>query len=106
MKGALSPIERAKDCHHDRNRLERKGPFPGSIVVVDLDGLKYVNDQLGHSGGDALLRRLGEVLSELVEKPNHAARIGGDEFAVLMPGADDSTINIIRDSNSASRSAR
>ncbi|HWG05611.1 MAG TPA: sensor domain-containing diguanylate cyclase, partial [Beijerinckiaceae bacterium] len=71
------------------NRLERKGPFPVSIVIVDLNGLKYANDQLGHGAGDALLRRLGEVLGELIEKPNHAARIGGDEFAVLMPGADE-----------------
>jgi len=60
-----------------------------TIVVVDLNGLKYANDQLGHGAGDALLRRLGEVLNELVEKPNHAARIGGDEFAVLMPGVDE-----------------
>ncbi len=70
------------------NRLERKGPFPVTVVIVDLDDLKAVNDQWGHAAGDDLLRRLGEVLTSLVEKPNHAARIGGDEFAILLPGTD------------------
>ncbi|MFZ0835853.1 MAG: sensor domain-containing diguanylate cyclase [Xanthobacteraceae bacterium] len=71
------------------NRLERKGPYPVTIIVADLNGLKIANDQWGHAAGDALLRRAGEVLSEAVLKPNHAARIGGDEFAILMPAADE-----------------
>jgi diguanylate cyclase (GGDEF)-like protein len=70
------------------NRLERKGPWPVTIVVADLNGLKNANDTLGHGAGDALLRRAGEVLGEAVEKPCHAARIGGDEFAVLMPATE------------------
>ncbi|CAN5759916.1 sensor domain-containing diguanylate cyclase [soil metagenome] len=70
------------------NRLERKGPFPISIVVADLNGLKFANDELGHVGGDALLRRAAEVLSKSIDKPGCAARIGGDEFALLMPGMD------------------
>jgi len=71
------------------NRLERKGPTPITIVMIDLDGLKFVNDQMGHSVGDALLTRVGEVLNKVAEKPAHAARIGGDEFAVLLPGSDE-----------------
>ena len=71
------------------NRLERKGPFPVTVVIIDLNGLKAANDQLGHASGDALLRRAGEVLSKAVDKPSYAARIGGDEFALLMPGTDE-----------------
>jgi len=67
------------------NRLERKGPFPVTIIMADLNGLKATNDLLGHSAGDELLRRAGEILGKLVDKPSHVARIGGDEFAVLMP---------------------
>ena len=67
------------------NRLERKGPFPVTIIVADLNGLKNTNDLLGHAAGDELLRRAGEVLGKLVDRPSHVARIGGDEFAVLMP---------------------
>ncbi len=71
------------------NRLERKRSQPVTIVIADLNGLKAANDALGHSAGDSLLRRAGEVLNSLVEKPFRAARIGGDEFAVLMPGTDE-----------------
>ncbi|MEI7294513.1 GGDEF domain-containing protein [Paraburkholderia tropica] len=80
------------------NRLQRKGPFPVSAIVVDMDNLKTVNDQLGHAAGDALLRRAGEVLAKAIQKPYHAARIGGDEFAVLMPGADARDAEIVADS--------
>jgi len=70
-------------------RLERKGPHPVTIIIADLNGLKVANDQFGHGVGDSLLRRAGEVLNALIEKPYYAARIGGDEFAVLLPGADE-----------------
>ena len=70
------------------NRLERKNFRPIGVLIIDLNGLKDANDALGHDAGDSLLRRLGEVLNESVCQPNCAARIGGDEFAVLMPGAD------------------
>jgi diguanylate cyclase (GGDEF)-like protein len=71
------------------NRLERKGPFPVTVIMADLNGLKRINDQLGHAAGDALLRRAGEVLAKALETPFHAARIGGDEFAILMPNTDE-----------------
>ena len=70
------------------NRLERKGPHPVTVVALDLNGLKATNDQSGHAAGDALLRRAGEVLGKLADKPTCAARIGGDEFVLLLPGAD------------------
>ncbi|MGU3496177.1 diguanylate cyclase domain-containing protein [Xanthobacteraceae bacterium A53D] len=79
------------------NRLDRKGPRPVTIIIIDLNDLKGVNDQLGHAAGDDLLRRLGEVLNSLVEKPNHAARIGGDEFAVLLPGSDTAGGDVVLD---------
>lgn len=69
-------------------RLERKPLRPVSAILMDLNGLKQANDELGHDAGDELLRRFGEVLNGVVSRPNQAARIGGDEFAVLMPGAD------------------
>ncbi|CUA94993.1 sensor domain-containing diguanylate cyclase [Thiomonas bhubaneswarensis] len=70
------------------NRLERKDAWPVSVLMLDLNSLKAVNDELGHAAGDALLRRAGEVLSKLVEKPQVAARVGGDEFVLLLPDLD------------------
>lgn len=75
----------------EMNRLERKSLRPVSAIVIDLNGLKEANDQLGHDAGDGLLRRFGEILNGAVSAPNHACRIGGDEFAVLLPGADAKT---------------
>lgn len=71
------------------NRLSRKGPWPLSMISIDMNGLKVVNDEHGHSAGDAMLRRMGEVLIKAVDAPACAARIGGDEFVVLLPGTDE-----------------
>lgn len=71
------------------NRLTRKGPWPVAVLVIDMNGLKAINDEEGHAAGDAMLRRVGEVLAKAVDAPACAARIGGDEFTVLMPATDE-----------------
>ncbi len=70
------------------NRLERRGTWPVTIIMIDLNGLKAANDERGHAAGDALLRRAGEVLCSIVDQPARAARIGGDEFAVILPNVE------------------
>jgi diguanylate cyclase (GGDEF)-like protein len=82
----------------EMNRLERKGPFPVTIIIIDMNGLKVVNDQLGHAAGDDMLRRAGEVLSKAIDKPCHAARIGDDEFALLLPGTDEREGKLVMES--------
>lgn len=79
------------------NRLTRKGPWPLSVIAIDLNGLKAINDDHGHAAGDAVLRRLGEVLAKAVDAPACAARIGGDEFTVLLPGVDERGAITVRD---------
>lgn len=72
------------------NRITRKGPWPLSILAIDLNCLKAVNDNQGHATGDSMLRRAGEVLASATQGQLFcAARIGGDEFVVLLPGSDE-----------------
>ncbi len=79
------------------NRITRKGPWPLSVITIDLNGLKVINDEHGHAAGDTLLRRVGEVLTKAVEPSVCAARIGGDEFTVLLPGMDERGAQAVQD---------
>jgi len=60
----------------------------GAVMIIDIDGLKGVNDELGHQAGDNLLRRIAAILGERVRETDIVARLSGDEFAVLMPQTD------------------
>jgi diguanylate cyclase (GGDEF)-like protein len=60
----------------------------GAVMIIDIDGLKEVNDRLGHQPGDNLIRRIADILRERVRTTDIVARLSGDEFAVLMPQAD------------------
>jgi diguanylate cyclase (GGDEF)-like protein/PAS domain S-box-containing protein len=64
-------------------------PAAAAILMIDLDGFKDVNDTLGHSVGDAILCEVGSRLQEVASAEATVARIGGDEFAVLLPECDD-----------------
>jgi diguanylate cyclase (GGDEF)-like protein len=68
-------------------RARRRGEVV-SVVLVDLDHFKDVNDRHGHAGGDDALRAVAGLLSVQVRGGDLVARLGGDELAVLMPGAD------------------
>lgn len=72
-------------------RLQRSRLFPISILVMDVDGLKWVNDHRGHSMGDELLKRVAGVLKSAFRPEDMVARMGGDEFVVVLPQTDEST---------------
>ena len=79
------------------NRITRKGPWPLSVIAIDMNGLKGVNDEQGHAAGDSMLRRVGEVLAKAVDPHACAARTGGDEFTVLLPGMDERGAQAVQD---------
>jgi diguanylate cyclase (GGDEF)-like protein len=74
--------------HVEAARAERL-ETPLSVVLADLDGFKEVNDEHGHAVGDAVLRAFAEVLRETLRESDVAGRWGGEEFLLLLPGADE-----------------
>ncbi|HEX6867724.1 MAG TPA: diguanylate cyclase, partial [Candidatus Limnocylindrales bacterium] len=68
-----------------------------ALLLVDVDDLKRVNDEQGHAGGDRLLVAVGHIVMASLRRNDRAFRVGGDEFAILLPGADvDTGLTIAR----------
>lgn len=73
-------------------RIESGREYPVSIVMADIDGLKGVNDSRGHDAGDNLIKGTAEVLLSAFRSSDVVARIGGDEFAVLLSRTDHEAV--------------
>lgn len=72
------------------DRVKRYGDT-AALLFVDIDGLKMINDSFGHPVGDEALIKVSELLQEGVRASDCVARIGGDEFAVLLEHADEAS---------------
>ena len=78
-----------------RRRLENQATA-GSVVLIDLDGFKQVNDAHGHPVGDALLAETGQRLHRAADRIGGlAARLGGDEFLLVLPPHLDSAVEVV-----------
>lgn len=75
-------------------RSERSG-VPFAIVMLDLDGMKQINDELGHGAGDQALTTVARVASKTLRSTDYIARLGGDEFAIILPDTPRESIDIV-----------
>lgn len=73
----------AEECE----RSQRHG-HPLALLMIDLDGFKSINDAFGHAIGDSVIQQVAALFARLVRSGDMVARFGGDEFAVIVPGAD------------------
>jgi diguanylate cyclase (GGDEF)-like protein/PAS domain S-box-containing protein len=87
---ALTGLYNRAYFDEEMSRLERGRHFPVSVIMVDVDKLKKINDQDGHAAGDAILQQVASVLNSVFRAEDVIARIGGDEFAILLPGINAS----------------
>lgn len=72
--------------------LNQENKLPLSLIMIDLNGLKLVNDTYGHHQGDKLLQKMAETLNESCRDNDVIARWGGDEFVILLPGTDQKVV--------------
>ncbi len=85
MHDILTGLHNRTFFEHEVQRLEQSARKSIGMIICDVDGLKIINDTLGHAKGDDLLKRTTMLLRETKNEKVILARIGGDEFALLMP---------------------
>jgi diguanylate cyclase (GGDEF)-like protein/PAS domain S-box-containing protein len=90
LTGLLNRRAFVEEMRRQIARLDRESE-PGTLMFVDLDAFKSVNDRLGHAMGDQVLVHLADILRRLVRPFDLITRLGGDEFAVWLSGADHMT---------------
>ena len=72
-----------RELHRTMSEVERY-KTPAAVIYIDLDGFKAVNDEYGHSAGDAIIRHVGLLLTDSVRESDVVGRLGGDEFGIIL----------------------
>ncbi|MBC2856678.1 GGDEF domain-containing protein [Cetobacterium sp. 2A] len=76
-----------------------------SMILIDIDNFKGLNDNFGHRAGDETLRDISEIIKECMDKKGHSVRIGGDEFALFIDGNKDTAFKVAQNILNISKEA-
>lgn len=86
---SLSRLHNRRYFEQEMNRLNNVRTLPLSIILVDINGMRLINDAFGYQEGDALIRATSKILKSCSRPQDVLARTGGDEFGILMPNTDN-----------------
>lgn len=92
---ALTGLYNRTFFEQEMSLLKEWNVFPAAFIICDVDGLKLVNDTMGHVAGDQLLKAAAYVLKQAIHEEYVAARIGGDEFAILLAGVSQKQVEAV-----------
>jgi len=96
LTGLLNRRRFEDELAHETHRAARYGGG-GAVLLIDLDNFKDVNDTFGHLAGDDVLKGVAGLLRQRLRQTDVVARVGGDEFAVVLPGADMDQAQVVAD---------
>ncbi len=85
---ALTGLHHRKYYEDAKERLDKEKNLPITIIILDINGLRFVNDTLGYSEGDYIIKETGKILKSCLRSTDLLARIGGDEFAAILTKTD------------------
>lgn len=91
LRDPLTRLGNHRAFHEELDRqvsAAQRYQVPLSLLLIDLDEFKAINDGRGHAGGDRVLRSFGQLLTLTLRRADRAFRVGGDEFAILLPHTD------------------
>lgn len=84
----LTGLHNRRYFEEELAKIDKRANLPISIIICDINGLKLINDSFGHSSGDELIKKVANTIKEVCRADDIIARIGGDEFVVILPKTD------------------
>lgn len=95
MRDSMTGLYNRAYFQEELRRLNDGRYMPIAVIVCDVDGLKLYNDSFGHLLGDRLIKAAADILQQSLRASDVVARIGGDEFAVILPSASKETVDMV-----------